>query len=216
MTRQQILNAALKSFAHRGYAATSVQQIVDAAEVSKPALYYYFADKAGLFQALVHEAHDQRYRLMQEAATRGRTVGEKLVEIVAALFEFSLRNTELMRLAFATAFAASGEAPDRTQCREKGRRNYEVIRSLVEAGQRSGELDAAFSADELAMGIYGQLNSYVMIRLLVPECPLNRHTAESIVRLFLQGAAMRKKGAARNSNPRNQLPLMGPSLEKHS
>ena len=52
-TRQHLLQAALKSFADRGYAATSVQHIVDAARVSKPALYYYFKDKAGLFDALV-------------------------------------------------------------------------------------------------------------------------------------------------------------------
>ena len=188
-TRQQLLQAALKSFAERGYAATSVQEIVDAARVSKPALYYYFADKADLFQALVDEAHDGRYQVMKNAAARGVSVAEKLEEIVAAIFEFSLKNRELMRLAFATAFAASGEAPGQCRCREKGKRNFEFVRSLMEQGQKSGELDRGFNPDELTMGLYGQLNSYVMIRLLVPDCPLNRHTARQIVRLFLNGAA---------------------------
>ena len=119
-TRQQILRAALKSFARCGYAATSVRQIVDDARVSKPALYYYFADKAQLFQALVDQAHDERYLIMQAAAQRGRTVAQKLEQIVAAVFEFSLRNRELMRLAFATAFAASGESPSRVKVRRKG------------------------------------------------------------------------------------------------
>ena len=63
-TRRQLLRAALKHFAHSGYAASSVQHIVDAARLSKPALYYHFKDKAGLFQALVSEAHDERYRLL--------------------------------------------------------------------------------------------------------------------------------------------------------
>jgi TetR/AcrR family transcriptional regulator len=193
ITRQHILQAALKSFARCGYAATSVQQIVDAAGVSKPALYYYFADKAQLFQALVDQAHEERYRLMQDAAQRGRTVAQKLERIVAAIFEFSLRNRELMRLAFATAFAASGEAPGSVRCTEKGRRNYDFVRSLIEQGQASGELDRRFSVDDLAMGIYGQLNSYVMVRLLVPDCPLDRQTAGQIVRLFLQGAAARPR-----------------------
>jgi TetR/AcrR family transcriptional regulator len=196
-TRQQLLQAALKSFARRGYAAASVQEIVDAARVSKPVLYYYFADKAQLFQALVDQAHDERYRLMQEAADRGGSVAAKLEEIVAAVFEFALRNRELMRLAFATAFAADGEAPGGTRCREKGRRNYEFVRSLVEAGQASGELSRRFSADELAMGIYGQLNSYVMIRLLVPDCPLDRQAAKQIVRLFLAGAGARQPASGR-------------------
>src|SRR5229473_2028049 len=95
-TRTHLLRAALKSFADRGYAATSVQDIVDAARVSKPALYYYFKDKAGLFDALVDQAHDERYRLMQDATQRGRTLAEKLEEIAAALFEFSVQNRELM------------------------------------------------------------------------------------------------------------------------
>lgn len=191
-TRQQLLFAALKSFADRGYAGTSVQEIVDAAQVSKPALYYYFKDKAELFQALVDQAHDERFHLMQQAAQRGRTIAEKLEEVVTAIFEFSLQHRELMRLAFASAFAASGEAPGQSRCREKGRRNFEFLRSLIEQGQKSGELARTFTADELTMGIYGQLNSYVMIRLLVPDCPLNRQTAQQVVRLFLEGAGPRE------------------------
>ncbi len=198
-TRHQLLAAALKSFAEQGYAATSVQEIVDAARVSKPALYYHFRDKAGIFHALVDHAHDERYRLMKEAAARGETVAEKLAEITTAIFDFSVRNRELMRLAFATAFAAAGDAPGQTKCREKGRRNFEFIRSLVEEGQAAGELDPGFTAEELAMGLYGQLNTYVMIRLLVPECELNQQRARRIVQLFLEGAASHRHS---NREPR--------------
>lgn len=186
------MQAALKSFAERGYAATSVQDIVGAARVSKPALYYYFGDKAGLFQALVDRAHDERYQVMRAAAARGQTVGEKLERLVAAVFEFSVKHRELMRLAFATAFASAGETPCLAKCREKGRRNYEFLRSLIAEGQAKGELAAAFTADELTMGIYGQINSYIIVRLLAPECAVTRRTATQIVRLFLEGAAGRR------------------------
>jgi AcrR family transcriptional regulator len=193
LTRQQLLQAALKSFADRGYAATSVQHIVDAAQVSKPALYYYFDDKAELFEALVNHAHDERYRLMQEAADRCRGVPEKLEAIVASVFAFSVENQPLMRLAFATAFAPSDEAPGQAKFREKGCRNYEFIRSIMDQGRKSGELDSRFSVDDLAMGFYGQLNTYVMVRLFMPDLPLNPQTAKRIVRLYLQGAEKKKK-----------------------
>jgi AcrR family transcriptional regulator len=201
-TRQHLLRAALKRFAECGYAAASVSRIVDAARVSKPALYYHFGDKAGIFRALVDQAHEERYRIMQEAAERGRTVAEKLEEITAAVFEFSLANQELMRLAFATAFAAPGEVPGGMECHEKGRRNYEFIRSIVAAGQAAGELDRRFSVDELAMGIFGQLNTYVMVRLLVPDCPLDRKTAKVIVELFMKGAVSKQPGQSKSTGVR--------------
>lgn len=204
------MQAALKSFADRGYAATSVRQIVSAANVSKPALYYYFKDKAGLFNALVEQAHDERFHLMQQAAGRGETLAQKLEEIAAAIFDFSVRNRDLMRLAFATAFAASGEAPGQTKCREKGQRTFEFFRGLIQAGQQTGELDRRFSVEELAMGIYGQLNSHVMMRLLVPECPLTRQTAKQIVRLFLEGAAGTRPGKAA------RLPLASTDASKNN
>ena len=40
-TRRQVLQAALKRFAECGYEGTSVQEIVEAANVTKPTLYYY-------------------------------------------------------------------------------------------------------------------------------------------------------------------------------
>src|SRR5215469_10918188 len=104
-TRQQILRAALKRFANAGYAATSVQQIVGDAKVSKPALYYHFHEKAGLFQALVNQALDQRFEVIQQAAARARNIRGQLVEILTALFDYFHKNHELTRLAFSAAFA---------------------------------------------------------------------------------------------------------------
>src|SRR5277367_753982 len=101
-TRRQILRAALKHFANGGYAATSVQQIVGAAKVSKPALYYHFRDKAALFEALVNEAHDGRFRVVQNAAAKSRNIREQLREILIALFDYFHNNRELTRIAFST------------------------------------------------------------------------------------------------------------------
>ena len=191
-TREQLLRSALQCFAHCGYAATSVQQIVSRARVSKPALYYYFPDKAGLFQALVDEAHDERYALMQKAAARVDDLRGQLVEILAALFDFLRKNRELMRIAFATAFAAPGEVPEGLRYTTKCRRNFEFIHSLIRKGVQNGELDRRFDSRELAYGLYGQMNFYVTAHLVMPKRRLDRRIAERIVDLFLAGAAKRK------------------------
>lgn len=191
-TRQSILDAALKLFASHGYAGASVKEIVDAAHVTKPALYYYFANKAALYQALVDFSHDERFRLMREAVPRGATLEEKLVELLAALFEFMRGNRDVIRVAFATAFAAPGEMPPEVNFLDKSLRNFEFVHSLIKQAQAAGELNRGFKSQELAYGFFGALNIYVMAELVQPANRLNRQTARRIVRLFLAGAAAKK------------------------
>ena len=193
-TRRQILRAAVKRFANAGYAAASVQQIVSDAKVSKPALYYHFHDKAGLFQALVSEAHDERFGVAQEAAARGRDFHGKLVEILVALFDYFHHNRELTRIAFATAFAAPGEVPANVRYLDKCQRNLEFIHSLMKHAQADGELSRRFGSRDLAYGFYGLMNFYVRSHLLFPDYRLDRKAAERIVDLFLNGAGAKKKG----------------------
>jgi AcrR family transcriptional regulator len=192
-TREGILRAALKRFAHCGYAAASVQQIVSDARVSKPTLYYYFADKAALFEALVHEAHDERYRLMREAAARATDARGQLVEILNVLFEYFTEHRELMRISLATAFAAPGEMPSGLKYADRCERNFEFVHTVMKRALANGELNRRFDSRELAFGFYGQANAYLMTHLLMSESRLNRQKAERIVDLFLAGAGAKKK-----------------------
>ncbi len=54
-TRSRILNAALELFATRGYAGTSVRQLVRAVGLRKSGLYNHFDGKAAIYAALIDE-----------------------------------------------------------------------------------------------------------------------------------------------------------------
>jgi AcrR family transcriptional regulator len=56
--RQRILQAAAQEFAAEGFQKTSLGRIAQGAGVSKPALYYYFEDKADLYVTVVRQAWD--------------------------------------------------------------------------------------------------------------------------------------------------------------
>jgi AcrR family transcriptional regulator len=187
-TRQQLLRAALKHFANSGYAATSVQDIVDDAKLSKPALYYHFKDKAGLFQALVHEAHDERYRVLCAAVAAGEKLPAQLENILRALFAFFRANRELMRIAFATMFAAPGEIPAGLDFEEKCVRNFEFVHALFQRAQKNGEVDARLDCEHMAFGFYGMANMYLVGHLVREDCQPDQLTAKRIVELFLAGA----------------------------
>jgi AcrR family transcriptional regulator len=192
-TRRQILKAALKHFANAGYAATSVQQIVGDAKVSKPALYYYFQDKAALFEALVREALDERLRLMQEAAARGQTFREQAREILAALFEYFQKNRELTRIAFSTAFAAPGEVAAGLDYLNLCRRNMDFIHALIQRAQKAGELDPRYDSHDLAYSFFGHTNFYIKAHVLLPGFRADRTAPERILDLFFMGAAAKRK-----------------------
>lgn len=189
-TRQQILQAALRRFAHSGYAGASVQDIVDEAKVTKPMVYYHFGSKEGLYSALIEWAAAERLRRSREAAEWGNSLAEKFTEILAATFEFVRGNRELTRLGLGSLFAAKGEVPDQNHCMCKGREVFDMMADLAESARRAGGLKREFSAKELTMGIYGMMNFQVMMNLVIPdEVPLNRALAGRIVNLFLSGGA---------------------------
>ncbi|HVK59362.1 MAG TPA: TetR/AcrR family transcriptional regulator [Candidatus Kapabacteria bacterium] len=192
-TREHILMVALRHFADRGYAGSSVQEIVDEAKVAKPMLYYYFDSKAGLYQALIDTAHDERFRIMSEAADSAETLRAKLCAILVSLFGFIKTHRELVRLAFASAFAAPGEMPEGLAYKAKCERNFEFIHSLVKSGIENDELDSSFDSKDLAIAWYGLMNIYTVGQVLQPDISYTEKTARNVVDLFLNGAA--PKGA---------------------
>ena len=53
---EQLLAIACKLFANRGYQATSLRDIAEAANITKAALYYYFPNKEALYERVVLES----------------------------------------------------------------------------------------------------------------------------------------------------------------
>src|SRR6185436_9632678 len=117
----------------------------------------------------------------------------QLTEVLAVLFEFINGHRELMRIAFATAFAARGEIPAEIIYLPKGERNFEFIQSLVKTGVVNGQLNPGFSTRELTVGIYGMMTLKVMEHLVNPCRMLTRRDAKNIVRLYLEGASRRRR-----------------------
>lgn len=194
-TRQRILRAGLRCFAGRGYAATAMQDIARAARVSKPALYYHFRDKADLFRALVTEAHQARHRRLATALQSGGDIRSRLVAVMQAMFESFHEDRELYQLAVASMFAPPGDAPPGFDCRPLCQRNFELVRRAMEAAQQAGELSRHYPSEELAQAFYGLAHHYLAASLMFPGSRPDRHLAERLVQLFLQGAAAASEAA---------------------
>ena len=191
--RQAVLESAIAEFARKGYAGASVLDILRATGLSKPTLYYYFESKAGLFRAILDFAYDEAFRLMQEGVRGKKSCEEQLVEIASALFTFAEHHQSLLRLVFATIFAAPEEIPPKCIDPAKRRRNFEFVLKVVCEGQKNGELDSRFEPAELTHGILGAISHRARMHLIEPHGPLDRRRARRVATLFLDGARKRNQ-----------------------
>ena len=70
--RRQLLDAALDAFAERGFHATSMNEVAEAAGVTKPVLYQHFGSKRALYQELLDDvAATLEARIHEATATGG-------------------------------------------------------------------------------------------------------------------------------------------------
>ena len=79
--REAILSEALHLFYVRGYDAVGVQEIVDAAGVTKPTLYYYFGSKKGLLETLLSTRCQELEEELKTAAEGGKDLPSVLYQI---------------------------------------------------------------------------------------------------------------------------------------
>src|ERR1035437_6229676 len=79
-TRRAVLAAARSLFGKKGYAQTSVDEIADAARVTKGAVYHHFAGKEALFRAVLAEVEVEAD---PRAAGAGDPEGPPIDQIVA-------------------------------------------------------------------------------------------------------------------------------------
>ncbi len=180
----KLLEAAVRLFAHKGYPATSTREIVEAAGVTKPMLYYYFQSKEGLLAAaLAHFMNAFHERLRQVVADEHEPY-EQLVELVWAHLDFCQEHKPLARLFYALYFGPDDQKGlvDLNQYTEPG---HELLMRGVTRALEARLVRAGCEA-ELGMALHGMINIWVMAALN-EEMSLDHELARRIVDDLLRG-----------------------------
>lgn len=154
--RQRLLQAALTHFTRRGYAATSVREIVATAGVTKPVLYYYFSSKEGLYLALLEETFSAFEGLLSEYICTPGSARERLLRFCNVIFASAQENVEIVRLSHAIYYGPPQGAPffDFEGFFQK---MLDGIAVILSAGIESGEF-RPLPLHELTWGVMGILN----------------------------------------------------------
>jgi AcrR family transcriptional regulator len=98
--REQLLDVALEVFARAGYHGASMNDVAEAAGVTKPVLYQHFESKRELYQALLDEVGARLVGAIT-SATAGTTDGREQTELgFRAYFRWVAEDHDSFRLVY--------------------------------------------------------------------------------------------------------------------
>lgn len=110
-SRQHILDESLGLFAQKGYAATTIREIVDAAGITAPSLYYYFGNKEGLYVELLKIHCARLDEALDLHLPKSESAKKRLKNLVDRIFLHVIEDKDFFRLMFTIYYGPSQGAP---------------------------------------------------------------------------------------------------------
>jgi AcrR family transcriptional regulator len=185
--RERLLGEALRLFTAKGYAATTVREIVAGAGVTKPVLYYYFGSKEGLYLEIMNaigRLFDQRLGELEGASG---SVRQRLVHFFAGMFSSARENLAAVRLAYAIYFGPPQGAPfidfhrffDQTLDR---------VQALIAEGMANGEIRPV-DPGTLVWTLVGCYHTILEEQVCRPSPRIDRDGLVGVITMILDGVA---------------------------
>jgi AcrR family transcriptional regulator len=187
LRRRQIVEAALATFAARGYDKTTMEDIRVASDVSKGTLYLYFDSKEALFAAVVNAMFEDLLAYLAQAAneSHAESAAGRLRTFLTALnqtFEQDEQRVGLYTDFFVQAWQHNSV---RAVLGDAYQRYIALLTEMIQRGIDAGEfhnMDAEITARILT----GALDGIVLQKLLDPIADF-RPALSQFVEIFMRG-----------------------------
>lgn len=186
-SNDRILQKALGLFSEKGYDATSVREICEAAGITKPTLYHFYGSKEGVYRAIVEGA------LMRFQADVIRSLGghgslrDRLVRMAQTYVEGTLREPDLARFVMALIHNSPRSAPA-TDLVGFYQGILDALGRAIEDASAQGEIRPG-PTDVRLLVFMGALGEAMHGHLLVGRPDLTPALAETLVDTVLGGWA---------------------------
>jgi AcrR family transcriptional regulator len=200
--RAELMDRALELFAAYGYDGVGVQNVCEAAAVTKPTLYHYFHSKRGLLEALMQDRIGGLLSPLAELKAAGDTP-ETLRFAASLTMAFARNNPTFYRLYLALWFA-----PLRSEGHEVASkfhaRHFEAMEAVCGAATR-GKPGLRNRNRALTASFLGMLNNAIGLALNNYSA-LNDRAASDLVDQFLYGILRPAAARRRESDNDGDIP----------
>jgi AcrR family transcriptional regulator len=153
---RRLMSVATKLFAQKGFDRTSVQEIVEAAGVTKGALYHYFGSKDDLLSEIYGRVLREQMAQLEKVAATEAPLRERLRSAASDVVVSSIANLDDTKIFMQSMHQLN---PDKQRAvRAERRRYHEAFRSLIEEGQAEGEFRTDTPADLIVDFFFGSVH----------------------------------------------------------
>jgi AcrR family transcriptional regulator len=197
--RARLLSCALTIFTTKGYAATTVREIVEAAGVTKPVLYYYYGSKEGIYLALFAKPHDRFLESLEESLGREGSSADRIRWLLERNYDLFMEHREVARLGYSTYFGPPQGAPyfDYEMFHMK---SQETIHTLVSRGIESGEFRDG-DADAMTLALLAVQNFTTEIELCEKSFQIGREGIGRLLAVLFDGMKTGEKARGKRKKP---------------
>lgn len=209
-SRMRILDAAARVFRHKGYAATTLNEIAEAAEMKAGSLYYHFESKEQILEEVLNigmqSVHDAVVA-SQSTLSPGATYEARIRAAVEAHLTTLLRHGDYT----SANIRIFGQIPQAVQRRHLRLRDaYGAYwRGLLVEAQRAGALRDDIDLGLLRMLLLGALNWSV--EWYKPRKKSISAIADHVFTLLFHGMGRRRQSTSRKGAVSENYARRGPS-----
>jgi TetR/AcrR family transcriptional repressor of nem operon len=165
-TRQKLLDLAYDALIRKGFAATSIEELVEAAGITKSGFFYHFKDKRDLARALIERHSDEDAAFLDRMIARARELSDDPLHSFLIFLKLYAEAMEQLVDLHPGCFIATVTFQDLAFDREMRRMNSASVLAwrarfivwLEEIAERyppRGKLQAADFADAILAFTYG-------------------------------------------------------------
>jgi AcrR family transcriptional regulator len=188
--RERLLKAAMRLFASRGYAATSVRDIVSAAGVTAPSLYHHFGNKEGLFLAIMRVNQARIAAVEQEVLASGGSAAARILRLGKAHLEVRREFADFGWAILRIVLGPKKSAP-RFDFRALTLEKIRHFEQLVEEGVASGEFRPC-APHHVALALVGAIDIASRPRMFDSGDGGSEGTLEGMMTVILSGITVRR------------------------
>ncbi len=144
-TRREILAAAMQEFAAKGFSGARVDAIAANTSTTKPMIYYHFGSKEKLYAAVMEEAYGGVRSTEQGLHLDALPPGEAMRRLVEATFDYHAEHPDYVRLISVENIEKGRHISGRPSLVERNAIALDVVRNVLERGERNGAFRSGIS-----------------------------------------------------------------------